>query len=70
MRTEEFDAMGQKLHVTEKEIRHPKSGKLENYLSFSNGQDVAGVFIAKDKSEALRTKIAKFLTTKEKKGGK
>ena len=65
MRTETISASGQNLIVSEGEIRHPKSGELVNYLSFSNGQDVCGVFLSTD----TKKELVKFLNKKEVKNG-
>lgn len=50
--------------ITERVMKHHKSGKTELYLSFSNGQDVCGFFVG----EKTKAEIIKSLT--ERKGAK
>lgn len=52
---------GTKLHLTERKLKHPKSGKMTTYLSFSNGMDVAGAYI----TEKTKKEIVKFLSPKK-----
>lgn len=63
-KTESIDAVGGTIHLTERELKHPKSGKMTTYLSFSNGMDVAGAYIDAE----TRKKIIKFLTPKKERG--
>tara|TARA_R110002012_G_C11437240_1_gene590125 strand:- start:72 stop:326 length:255 start_codon:yes stop_codon:yes gene_type:complete len=49
------------LIVTESKVKHQKSGDLLDYLSFSNGQDVCGVFMDKN----TKKELSKFLNKKE-----
>lgn len=63
-RKEEIQAIGGKLIVTERKIKHHKSGELQDYLSFSNGQDVCGVFLDKN----TKADLVKFLNKKPTKG--
>ena len=60
-RTVSIDVIGGKIHLTERELKHPKSGNVEMYLSFSNGMDVAGAYI----DEKARKEVIAFLTTKK-----
>ena len=60
-KTVTIDAVGGKIHLTERELKHPKSGKPATYLSFSNGMDVAGAYI----DDATKKEIIKFLTPKK-----
>lgn len=63
-KTETIDSVGGKIHLTERELKHPKSGKMTTYLSFSNGMDVAGAYI----DDESRKKIINFLTPKKGRG--
>jgi hypothetical protein len=51
--------------LTLREVKHPKSGKLVEYFSISDGLNVSGVFLGKDSKEEMY----KFLKG-EKKNGK
>lgn len=60
-RTEEIDSVDGKIYLTERELKHPKSGKMTNYISLSDGTNVAGVYI----NEKARKEIIRFLTPKK-----
>lgn len=61
-KTVQIDVIGGKLHLTERELKHPKTGKMSTYISFSNGQDVSGVYL----NEKAKKEIAKFFTGSKK----
>lgn len=60
-KTVTIDASGEKIHLTERKLKHPKSGKMSIYLSFSNGMDVAGAYI----TEKTKKEIIKFLSPRK-----
>jgi len=60
-RTKEVAVLGGKLYLTEQELKHPKSGEMKTYVSFSNGQDVSGVYIEQDTMK----EIAEFFNKKK-----
>lgn len=64
-RTEVIEAVGGKIHLTEREVKQP-NGEMKRYLSFSNGMDVSGAYI----NDETVKEIIKFLKTKEVKNGK
>lgn len=66
MRTENIKSLNATLTVTESKIKHQKSGEMLDYLSFSNGQDVCGVFLDKE----TKKELSKFLNKKETKNGR
>ena len=53
------------LIVTESKVRHPKSKEMVDYLSFSDGMSVSGVFLDKN----TKKELSKFLNKKESKDG-
>lgn len=63
MKSETIKTMNGVLIVNETKVKHQKSGEMMDYLSFSNGQDVTGVFLGED----TKKELAEFLNTKEKK---
>jgi len=54
---------GQKLTVTERKVKDEK-GEMVDYLSFSNGMEVCGVYM----TAKTREELAKFFSTKPKRG--
>lgn len=59
-RTTTIDVTGGKMHLTERKLKHPQTGKMANYVSFSNGMDVSGVYL----NDKAKKEIAKWLTSK------
>ena len=55
--------MGQKLRVTEREVKNEKGEKVP-YLAFANGMESLGIYLG----ENTKAELAKFLTEKPKKG--
>lgn len=62
MNQQSIDGLGQKLTVSERDMVHPKSQKKCKYVSFSNGQDVCGVYVETEKLGSFKKELAKFLT--------
>ncbi len=65
MKKEVIKTFDGSLIVTEMKVKHPKNGDMVDYLSFSNGQDVTGVFLDKE----TKKELSKFLNKKEAKDG-
>lgn len=53
------------LIVTERKVKHPKSKEMVDYISFSDGMSVSGVFLGKE----TKKELSKFLNKKESKDG-
>jgi len=65
MSKEEIKTLDGKLIVTESKVKHHTSGQMLDYLSFSNGQDVCGIYLGKE----TKKELSKFLNKKEAKNG-
>ncbi len=64
MKKEVIKALSGNLIVTESKVKH-QNGDMLDYISFSNGQDVCGVFLDKE----TKKELSKFLNKKESKDG-
>lgn len=65
MKKEVITTFDGNLIVTEMKVKHPKNGEMTDYISFSNGQDVCGVFLGKE----TKKELSKFLNKKGAKDG-